>query len=77
MTLWTVACQAPLSMEFSRQEDYSELPFPGLGDLPNLGSKLASPASAGGFLAIVPPGKPNFLLEFGSESSYMSAHLHT
>ena len=36
-TLWTVACQAPLSMEFSRQEYCSELPFPSPGDLPDLG----------------------------------------
>ena len=65
MTLWTAARQAPLSMEFSRQEYYSELPFPGPRDLPNLGSKLVSPAPAGGFFTTVPPGKPNFLLELG------------
>ena len=28
MTLWTVACQAPLSVEFSRQEYWNGLPFP-------------------------------------------------
>ena len=37
VTPWTVACQAPLSMEFSRQEHCSGLPFPFPGDLPNLG----------------------------------------
>ena len=37
MTPWTVAHQAPLSMEFSRQEYWSELPFPSPGDLPNSG----------------------------------------
>ena len=63
--LWIVARQAPLSMEFSRQEYYSELPFPGPGDLSNLESELASPASAGGFFTTVPPGKPNFLIELG------------
>ena len=42
-TLWTVAHQAPLSMGFSRQEYWSGLPFPYLGDLPDLGIKLASP----------------------------------
>ena len=36
-TPWTVACQAPLSMGFSRQEYWSELPFPPPGDLPNPG----------------------------------------
>ena len=34
-TLWTVACQAPLSMGFSRQEYWSGLPFPPPGDLPD------------------------------------------
>ena len=41
---WTVACQAPLSMDFSRQEYWSGLPFPSLGDLPNPGSEPRSPA---------------------------------
>ena len=36
-TLWTVACQAPLSMGFSRQEYWRELPFQSPGDLPNPG----------------------------------------
>ena len=36
-TLWIAACQAPLSMEFSRQEYWSGLPCPPPGDLPNLG----------------------------------------
>ena len=34
-TPWTVACQAPLSLGFSRQEYWSGLPFPSPGDLPN------------------------------------------
>ena len=34
-TLWTVACHAPLSMEFSRQEYWSRLPFPSPGYLPD------------------------------------------
>ena len=51
-TLWTVAHQAPLSMEFSRQEYWSGLPRPSPGDLPNPGTEpasLRSPALAGGF----------------------------
>ena len=44
MTPWTVTCQAPLSMEFSRQEYCSGLPFPIPGDLPNPGIKPGSPA---------------------------------
>ena len=51
-TLWIVACQAPLSMEFLRQEYWSGLPFPTPGDLPDPGIKPASfmsPALAGEF----------------------------
>ena len=51
-TLWTVACQAPLSMGFSRQEYWSGLPFPPPGDFPNPGIEsvsLMSPALAGRF----------------------------
>ena len=51
-TLWTIACQAPLSMGFSRQEYWSGLPWPPPADLPNPGIKpasLASPALAGKF----------------------------
>ena len=43
-TPWTVACQAPLPMGFSRQEYWSGLPFPSPGDLPNPGIELVSPA---------------------------------
>ena len=42
-TPWTVACQAPPSMEFSRQEYWSGLPFPSPGDLPNPGIEPRSP----------------------------------
>ena len=43
-TSWTVGCQAPLSMEFSRQEYWTGLPCPSPGDLPNSRIKLWSPA---------------------------------
>ena len=43
-TPWTGACQAPLSMGFSRQEYWSGVPFPSPGDLPNPGIELGSPA---------------------------------
>ena len=46
---WTVACQAPLSMDFSRQEYWSGLAVPSPGDLPDPGIEPASLASAGGF----------------------------
>ena len=50
--IWTVACQAPLSRGFSRQENWSGLPFPPPGDLPDPGIEPASlmpPALAGRF----------------------------
>ena len=53
MTLWIVARQAPLSMGFSRQEYWSELPFPTPGDIPNPRIEpvsLMTPALAGGFV---------------------------
>ena len=59
-TLWTIAHQAPLFMEFSRQEYWSGLSSPTPGDLPDPGIKLASPVSpalAGRFFATAPPGK--------------------
>ena len=44
VTQWTVACQAPLSMGFSRQEYWSGLSFPSPGDLSDPGITLSSPA---------------------------------
>ena len=61
MTPWTVVGQAPLSMGFSRQEYWGELPFPTPGDLSDPGIQcvsLVSPALAGGFFTTEPPGKP-------------------
>ena len=43
-TPWTVAYEAPLSMEFSRQEYWSGSPFPSPGDLPKPGIEPGSPA---------------------------------
>ena len=62
-TLWTVACQAPLSTGFPRQEYWSGLPFPPPADLPDPGSKPASPALAGRFFTTEPPGKPQIDLQ--------------
>ena len=50
--LWTVARQAPLSMEFSRQEYWSGWPRPSPRDLPHSGTERMSPALAGGFFTI-------------------------
>ena len=59
VTPWTAARQAPLSMGFSRQEYWSGLPCPPPGDLHNTEIKpasLKSPALAGRFLTLAPPG---------------------
>ena len=76
---WTVACQAPLFMEFSRQEHWSMLPFPTPGDLPDLGlerASLASPALADGFFTTEPPEIPStfhYLLVFFSSPAHSSS----
>ena len=78
VTPWTVAHQAPLSMECSRQECWSGLPFPPSRDLPNPGIRpksLVSPALASGFFTTVPLGK-SFRVESENEScSFMSNSL--
>ena len=59
VTPWTVAPpQALLSTGFPRQEYLSGLPFPSPEDLPDLGIECMSPALAGGFFTLEPPGKP-------------------
>ena len=55
---WTVAHQAPLSMEFSRQEYWGRLPFPFPGELPDPELKPKSPALQADSLLSEPPGKP-------------------
>ena len=57
-TPWTVAHQAPPSMEFSRQEYWSGLPFPSPGDLPHPGIEPGSPALWADALLSEPPGNP-------------------
>ena len=54
----TIACPAPLSMGFCRQEHCSGLPFPPPGELPNPGMEPLSPALEGGIFTTEPPGKP-------------------
>ena len=58
---WIAARQAPTSMEFSRQEYWSGLPFPSPGDLPDPGVVLTSLALAG-FFNTEPPGKPYYAI---------------
>ena len=56
VTPWTIAYHAPLSMEFSRQEYCSGLPFRFPGDLPDPGIESGSPALQADSLPFEPPG---------------------
>ena len=60
-TPWTVTCQAPQSMRFLRQENWSRLPFLSPGDLPDSGNKPRSPAWQVDSLPSEPPRNPNQL----------------
>ena len=63
-TPWTIAHQPPLSLEFSRKEFLSRLPFTPPGDLPDPEIEPVSPGSptlAGRFFITKPPGKPQQL----------------
>ena len=65
MTLWAIAHQAPLSMEFPRQEYWNGLPFPSPGDLLNPGIKPWSPAlQADSFLTEAPGRKGGGFTQF-------------
>ena len=57
-TPWTVACQSPLSMEFSRVDHWSGLPFPSPGDLSNPGTEPRSPPLQADALPSESPRKP-------------------
>ena len=57
-TLWTTARQAPLSMGFSRQENWSGLPFLPPGNLPDPGIELRSPVLQANYLLFEPRGTP-------------------
>ena len=58
---WTVAYKAALSMEFSRQEYWSGLPFPFPGDLPDPGIESRSPTLQADDLPSEPRGKPTVI----------------
>ena len=62
VTPWTVASQAPLSMESSSQEYWGGQPFPSPGDFPDPGIEPGSPALYVDSVPSEPPGKPNFML---------------
>ena len=74
VTLWTVVCQAPLSMGFSRQEYWSGLPFLSPGDLPDPGIEPRSPAlEAGAWIAMVSSNSIGSVL---TESGYAQLLSH-
>ena len=64
VTPWTVAYQAPQSVEFSRQEYCSGLPFPSPGNLPNSEIEPRSPALQADALPSEPPGIPQYMYLF-------------
>ena len=83
MTPWTVARQAPLPMEFSRQEYWSGFPCPPPGDLPGSRIEITSPALVGRFFTTEQPGNPSqsrsrlidpFVLKEGP-TSFESSHV--
>ena len=75
-TLWTVACQAAMSMAFSRQEYWSELPCLPSGDLSNPRIELASPALLHRQILPEPPGKPDLPVT-GAQKSLLLARTPT
>ena len=72
MTLWSVACQAPLSMGFSRQEYWSGLPILSLGDLSTPGIEPRFPTLQADSLPSEPPGKPREAVLLGD--FYLGQH---
>ena len=75
MTPWTVALQAPLSMGYSRQEYWNELPCPPSRDLSNPGPEPMSPALVGRFFTTEPPGKPIHVSILAHLPSHPSCHM--
>ena len=62
VTPWAVACQAPLSTGFSKQEYWSGLPVPSPGDLPDPGIEPKSPTLQADSLLSEPPGKQHHIM---------------
>ena len=75
-TPWTVAHQAPLSVEFSRWEYWSGLPFASPGDLPNPGIKLGSPALRADAIPSEPPGKVPGIFKGLASYLYLCPSVH-
>ena len=76
-TPWTVAHQAPPSMEFSRQEYWSRLPFPSPRDLPNPGIEPVSPTLWTDTLLSEPPGNPISQRKAVPKNAQTTTQLHS
>ena len=63
VTLWTAACQAPLSMRFPRQECCSRLPFSSPGHLLNLGLEHTSPTLQADSVLTEPCEKTRYVVD--------------
>ena len=74
---WTIACQAPLSMGFPRQEYWSGLPFPPSEDLPDPGIKPRYPVLQGNYSPLEPPGKPRAKIASSTSIAGTSEQLTT
>ena len=70
----TIVYQAPLSMGFSRQENWSGLSFPSPGDLPNPGIKPGSPALQAAALPSEPPGNPYSIIKMQVRGHILQEH---
>ena len=69
---WTIACQAPVSMGFSRQEYWSGLPFASPGDLPHTVIEPGFPALWGDSIPTEPPGKPQYQAQWPLQNPHDS-----
>ena len=69
---WNIAHQAPLSMEFFRQQHWSGLPFPSAGDLPHPGIKPRVSCTAAGFFTAEPSRRPHSTLDLSQEAEQRS-----
>ena len=74
---WTIAYQGPLSMEFSRQEHWSGLPFPSPGNLPNLGIEHVSPALAGKFFTTTHPRSHDDGAQIQTQEIWSKSSVHS
>ena len=77
VTLWTVACQAPLSMGFSRKEYWRRWPCPSSGDLPDQGIEPASLMFlelAGGFFITSTTWEVHVIYAKSYNSDYIVSH---